>query len=127
MFITNDFFIIRIKELEKELNFYKKELKSIKKDSGPVFITSTGNYVSARNVTRHFHSALDKAGLPRMRFHDLRHTAATLLLKENVHPKVVQEMLGHSSIMLTLISTILSIWLTVQSITTFPSFTNNPI
>ena len=37
-----------------------------------------------------------------MRFHDLRHTAATLLLKENVHPKVVQEMLGHSSIMLTL-------------------------
>jgi len=77
-------------------------LKKIKKDSGLVFTTSTGNYVSARNVIRHFHSALDKAGLPRMRFHDLRHTAATLLLKENVHPKVVQEMLGHSSIMLTL-------------------------
>jgi len=37
-----------------------------------------------------------------MRFHDLRHTAATLLLEDNVHPKVVQDMLGHSSITLTL-------------------------
>lgn len=77
-------------------------LKYLKKDNGPVFTTSTGNFVSARNIIRHFHAALEKAGLPRMRFHDLRHTAATLLLKENVHPKVVQEMLGHSSIMLTL-------------------------
>lgn len=40
--------------------------------------------------------------LPRIRFHDLRHTAATLALKEGVHPKVVQEMLGHSQIAVTL-------------------------
>jgi integrase len=69
---------------------------------GLVYRTSSGRPVSGRNVTRHFHSALEKAGLPRMRFHDLRHTAATLLFKENVHPKVVQEMLGHSTIPLTL-------------------------
>ena len=37
-----------------------------------------------------------------MRFHDLRHTAATLLLAQGVHPKVVQEMLGHSTVSLTL-------------------------
>lgn len=37
-----------------------------------------------------------------MRFHDLRHTAATLLLVQGVHPKIVQEMLGHASISLTL-------------------------
>ena len=37
-----------------------------------------------------------------MRFHDLRHTAATLMLQENIHPKVVQERLGHSDISLTL-------------------------
>ncbi len=41
-------------------------------------------------------------GLPRIRFHDLRHTSATLLLQENVHPKVVSERLGHSGIRITL-------------------------
>lgn len=45
---------------------------------------------------------LEQAGLQRLRFHDLRHTAATLLLAEGIHPKVVQEMLGHSTISLTL-------------------------
>ncbi len=40
--------------------------------------------------------------LPDIRFHDLRHTAATLLLAHGIHPKVAQEMLGHSSITLTL-------------------------
>ena len=41
-------------------------------------------------------------GLPAFRFHDLRHTCATLLLTKNVNPKVVSEMLGHSSIAITL-------------------------
>jgi len=55
----------------------------------------------------HFHSQsfkplLRKAGLPAIRFHDLRHTAATLLLSEGVHPKIVQERLGHSQISVTL-------------------------
>ncbi len=41
-------------------------------------------------------------GLPRIRFHDLRHTAATLLLGQGVHPKIASEMLGHSTIAVTL-------------------------
>jgi integrase len=46
---------------------------------------------------------LTRAGLPTAtRFHDLRHTCATLLLTKGVHPKIVQEMLGHSSITITL-------------------------
>jgi integrase len=45
---------------------------------------------------------LKKAGLPLIRIHDLRHTAATLLLSLHVHPKVVQELLGHSQIGITL-------------------------
>lgn len=69
---------------------------------GFVFKTSTGNPISQRKITRHFHSALDKAGLPRISFHTLRHTAATLMLQSNVHPRLVQEMLGHSTIVLTL-------------------------
>jgi integrase len=43
-----------------------------------------------------------KAGLPKIRFHDLRHTCATLLLSKNVHPKIVQEMLGHATVAITL-------------------------
>lgn len=53
-------------------------------------------------LQRHFHPLLDKAGLPRMRFHDLRHTAATLLLGRGINPKIVSEMLGHSQIGITL-------------------------
>jgi integrase len=42
------------------------------------------------------------AGVPQVRFHDLRHTAATLLLSRGVHPKVVSELLGHSTVAITL-------------------------
>ena len=45
---------------------------------------------------------IDAAGLPEIRFHDLRHTHATMLLVAHVHPKIVQEGLGHSSIRVTL-------------------------
>jgi integrase len=45
---------------------------------------------------------LKRAGLPQIRFHDLRHTCATLLLSKNVNPKVVSEMLGHATIAITL-------------------------
>jgi integrase len=45
---------------------------------------------------------LERAGLPRLRFHDLRHTAATLLLEANVNTKVVSEMLGHSQMSVTM-------------------------
>lgn len=47
-------------------------------------------------------AALARAGLPRSRFHDLRHTAATLMLGQGIHPKIVSEMLGHSQISVTL-------------------------
>ena len=55
-----------------------------------------------RNVRKAFHKHLDKAGLPRLRIHDLRHTCASLLLVQGVHPRVVMEILGHSQISLTL-------------------------
>jgi len=49
-----------------------------------------------------FKRELAKAGLPRIRIHDLRHTAAPLLLTRGVHPKAVHDMLGHSTVSLTL-------------------------
>ena len=67
-----------------------------------VFPSSTGTPWDHRNVFRYFKRFLTKAALPDIRFHDLRHTAATLMLQQGVNPKIVQERLGHADITLTL-------------------------
>src|SRR5262249_40765947 len=68
-----------------------------------VFTSRHGQPIYATNVVnRWFPKLLAAARLPRIRFHDLRHTAATLLLGQGVHPKIVSEMLGHTSIGITL-------------------------
>lgn len=69
---------------------------------GFIFESEAGTPVHPRNLLRHFYSVLDTLDIPRIRFHDLRHTCATILLQRDVHPKKVQELLGHSSITLTL-------------------------
>ena len=72
-------------------------------DNGLIFPNRRGRPMEKQNLLRRsFGPLLERAGLPHMRFHDLRHTAATLLLSEGVHPKVVQERLGHSSIAVTM-------------------------
>ncbi len=68
-----------------------------------VFPNSFGRLMSPhRFTTKLFPRIVQKAGIPEIHFHDLRHTAATLLLKRGVHVKVVSEMLGHASISITL-------------------------
>ena len=72
-------------------------------DNDLVFANEVGRPIAAGNLFRgSFEPLLKRAGLPRMRFHDLRHSAATLLLGEGVHPKIVAEMLGHTRISTTL-------------------------
>ena len=80
----------------------REHLGPIWEDNDLVCCTQTGKPLMARNVYRHLMSVLKKADLPHIRFHDLRHTAATLLLSARVNPKVVSEMLGHASITITL-------------------------
>jgi integrase len=58
--------------------------------------------LEACNLIRAFKTVLRDAGLPRVRFHDLRHTAATFLLAQGVDARTIMEMLGHSQISLTL-------------------------
>jgi integrase len=67
-----------------------------------VFCTRLGRPLIARNIYRAFQAHLERGGLPTVRFHDLRHTAATLLLAGRVNPKVVSEMLGHATVAITL-------------------------
>lgn len=71
-------------------------------ESGLVFTTSKGTPLDARNVIRKFHAMVETAGLPRYRFHDLRHSCASLLLAQHVPARVVMDVLGHSQISLTL-------------------------
>ena len=68
-----------------------------------MFCTAKGTLINPSNLRkRSFAPLLVRAGLPHMTFHQLRHTAATILLLKNVNPKIVSEMLGHASIAITL-------------------------
>jgi integrase len=71
-------------------------------DNGLVFCREDGTPLRPEEFTKRFQRWLAKAGLPKVRLHDLRHTHASLLLARGVHPKIVQERLGHSSISITL-------------------------
>jgi len=70
--------------------------------TGFLFTRADGMPMDARNLRKALKDLLAAANLPTLRFHDLRHTCATLLLSRNVHPRVVMDVLGHSQINLTL-------------------------
>ncbi len=67
-----------------------------------VFCKGNGSYYNQSNHHKVFRRMLETAGLPVIRFHDLRHSAATILLSMGVNPKVIQERLGHANITITL-------------------------
>lgn len=72
-------------------------------DKTPVVAQADGRALQPNSVTHEFTRLLAKAAhLPRIRFHDLRHTRATHMLASGVHPKVAQERLGHSNVGITL-------------------------
>jgi integrase len=89
----------RKRQLEDRL-----ELDGLWQDHGLVFTTQRGTLINPSNLRqRSFMPLLQKAGLPStVRFHDLRHTCATLLLKERARPKEVQSLLGHKTIAMTM-------------------------
>ncbi|MDR4156660.1 site-specific integrase, partial [Bacillus cereus] len=58
--------------------------------------------LDSRSIRRSFYNVTEKLGLPRIRFHDLRHTHATLLIQQNVNVKLISERLGHADIGTTL-------------------------
>jgi integrase len=86
------------KQLEEKI-----KLTGLHRDHGLIFATRVGTPINPENlVNRSFKPLLERASLPEIRFHDLRHTCATLLLSKNVNPKIVSEMLGHATIAITL-------------------------
>ena len=72
------------------------------KDDDLVFCTEFGGFLSPQRLRDRLKVILERAGLPQIRFHDLRHSAATNWLKGDMHPKVASERLGHASVAITL-------------------------
>lgn len=70
-------------------------------DSGHVFTRPDGHPIEPATLTRHFNALLHRAGLRQIRFHDLRHSTATLLLEQGVELVVIKELLGHAHIGVT--------------------------
>ena len=71
-------------------------------DDGLIFTTSIGTPIEKSNLFRDFKRILKNAKLPSIRFHDLRHSTASLLLAQGVHPRAIMELLGHSRIGVTM-------------------------
>ncbi len=87
----------------KERQIVERLLLGLKlQDDDLVFSKPDGKPLDPSTITHTFRRIIKRAGLPRLRFHDLRHTHASLMLKQGVHPKIVSERLGHSSIGITL-------------------------
>lgn len=97
----------QLSSLLRRMQVEQKEMKLLMgpeyDDSGHVFRQPWGSYIIPDRATNHFRELVSRIpGLPRIRFHDLRHTHATLMLQQGEHPKVVSERLGHASITITL-------------------------
>jgi integrase len=80
----------------------EKELQSDYDDRDLVFATSSGKPTVSSNVTRSFNAYIKSSRSKKIKFHDLRHSFATILLTEGIHPKIVAEMLGHADMRTTL-------------------------
>ncbi|GHP00735.1 site-specific integrase [Reticulibacter mediterranei] len=91
-----------LQQLRSHQDTWKQVVGSAWQEQGLVFCRKDGKPLSPTFVIDQFKALLKQAGLPTIRFHDLRHSTASMLLALGVHPKVVQELLGHTTISITM-------------------------
>ncbi len=97
-----EFFINMLKQHQVKQAERRLKVGEAWENRNLVFPDLTGGYLNPIHVLRMFKKILEQAELPAMPFHDLRHSAATILISMGIHPKVIQELLGHSDISITL-------------------------
>jgi integrase len=97
-----DFLIDMLKQHRKQQLEQRLKLDKEWEDRDLVFTDLQGGYFNPRYMDKLFKKLLREAGIPSIHFHDLRHSAATILISMGVNPKIIQEILGHSDISITL-------------------------
>ncbi|MBN2074339.1 MAG: site-specific integrase, partial [Dehalococcoidales bacterium] len=98
----SSFAILTLREHYERQEAIRAEVGKPISDNDLVFSTPDGNPWRPNTITRAWHDMAVKAGVKPIRLHDARHTHASLMLKQGIHPKIVQERLGHSTIAMTL-------------------------
>jgi integrase len=96
------FVVETLKRHQERQHIMREKVGNRWKEQGIVFCNRYGGYIEVSNLHVAFKQLLESAGLPDIRFHDLRHSVASILLSMEVNPKVVQELLGHSHISITI-------------------------
>jgi integrase len=96
------FVVETLKRHQEQQQMMREKVGNRWKEQGIVFCNRYGGYIEVSNLHVAFKQLLESAELPDIRFHDLRHSVASILLSMEVHPKVVQELLGHSHISITI-------------------------
>ena len=91
-----------LKQHKTQQNITKMKYRDVYQDNDVVFAKWDGTFENPREVLRRFHNIVEKAGVRKCRFHDLRHTFASILLNEGESMKNIQELLGHSTITTTM-------------------------
>ncbi|MCM3145080.1 site-specific integrase [Brevibacillus sp. MER 51] len=92
--------ILKAHRLEQEK--HKRDMECIYEDYDLIVANEIGKPINPRSLTGHFRRTIQKARVPKIRFHDQRHTHATILLKLGEHVKIVSERLGHSNAAMTM-------------------------
>jgi integrase len=90
--------LVRELELHKTMIQHERSVSNVYGDRDLVVCTQKGSPIIPRNFRKEFYKLIDKLQLPKIRFHDLRHTHATLLIQQNVNVKLISERLGHANI-----------------------------
>ncbi len=105
--VVNELKRLKTRQAEEKMKLGKAYLgdgpeHNLKQDQWFVFTWPDGQMVEPGYLSKHFLKLIRKSGIPNIHFHSLRHTYASMMLQADVHPKVVQEIIGHSTIGMTL-------------------------
>lgn len=105
--VVNELKRLKTRQAEEKMKLGKAYLgdgpeHKLKQDQWFVFTWPDGRMVEPGYLSKHFLKLIRKSGIPNIHFHSLRHTYASMMLQADVHPKIVQEIIGHSTIGMTL-------------------------